>query len=40
MSVISSAMLARKNCVYMWDNEVGNSSKGIAADRDDMDGLI
>jgi hypothetical protein len=40
MSVISSAMLARKNCVYMWGNVAGNSPQGIAADRDDMDGLI
>jgi hypothetical protein len=40
MSLISSAMLARKNCVYMWDNVVGNSAQGIAANRADMDGLI
>ena len=40
MSVISSAMLARKKCVYMWDSAAGNSAQRIAADWDDMDGLI
>ena len=40
MSVISSAMLARKNSIYMWDNVAGNGAQGIAADWDDMDGLI
>ena len=39
MSVISSAMLARKNCVYMWDSVADNSAQGIAAERADMDGL-
>jgi hypothetical protein len=39
MSVISSVMLARKNCVYMWDSAAGNSAHRIAADWDDMDGL-
>jgi hypothetical protein len=39
MSVISSAMLARKNCIYMWDSIAGNNAHGIAADWDDMDGL-
>lgn len=38
MSVISSAMLARKNCVYMWGNIAGNSEHGVGADWADMDG--
>jgi hypothetical protein len=39
MSVISSAMLARKNCIYMCDSVAGSSAHRIAADWDDMDGL-
>jgi len=39
MSVISSVMLARKSCIYMWDSVAGNSAPRIAADWDNMDGL-